>query len=99
MPNKVINHYLGMAEKIRVSLKTKPTRKRMNSMEDAGLEPLTSSESECEETERRVVRRVADDEDRDGGSADWFLDLLAEVEGTPMALLDTWVYNLPLPLH
>ena len=88
----MINHYLGMAERIKVNLKTKPKgRRRRRSIEDAVLEPPTSpEESECEvtETERRVVRRVADDEDRDGGSANWFLDLLAEVEGTPMEWTD-----------
>ena len=75
---QVINHYLGMAERIRVNLKTNPKRKRRRSIEDSNLEPLTSSEeSECEveETERRVVRRVIDE---GGGNSDWFLDLLAE---------------------
>ena len=70
-----------MAERIKVNLKTKPKgRKRRRSIEDAVLEPPTSSEeSECEvtETERRVVRRVVDDDERGGGNADWFLDLLA----------------------
>ena len=70
----MINHYLGMAERITVNLK----RRRRRSVEDAVLEPLAESESECEveETERRVVRRVVEEGGR--GSADWFLDLLAE---------------------
>ena len=73
---QIINHYLGMAERIKVNLRTRPAKRK--SAEDAMLEPLTSSDSDCEvtETERRVVR-LADDPDK-RGNTDWFLDLLDE---------------------
>ena len=70
---QIINHYLGMAERIRVNPRTGPAKRK--STEDAMLEPLTS-ESECEVTERRVIRLADDPENL--GNTDWFLDLLDE---------------------